>query len=482
MSFAKFISLVEKYQDEKISDDDIHLLKTAFDLGEKAHNGQFRANGGAYFSEHCVPVALNVASLKMNVNMIAAALLHDVIEDTEVTKEEISQICSMDIAEMVDGVSKLSKVKYKGNDRHVESLRKFFVAIAKDARVVIIKLCDRWHNLETLHFLPEEKRERIAKESILIHAQLASRLGMGKLSSTLKDLAFPYAYPEQYKKTTQVIKEAMDLANNVIESMFHDLEPMCVTALGYKADIDKRVKGLYSSYKKLERKNWNVQELHDLVALRVIVKELDDCYRMLGAIHAKWHPVPGRLKDYIALPKPNGYKSLHTTVISKSGLFVEIQVRTQVMHAFDEYGIASHHSYKNRQSGEIRESFEWLSQLGSLNEEKLSPDEYIHELRSDFFEDRIFALTPKGDVIDLPAGATLLDFAYSLHSDIGDKAQGGKINGKYCALNTVIPSESVVEITVSARNKPSEKWLEWVRTNHARVKIKRRLSLARTNV
>lgn len=481
MSFEEFVLEVEKLQDEAVAIEDKEILEKAFVCAKEAHAGQTRANGSAYFEGHSIPVALNVAILKMNTRMIAAALLHDVIEDTDVTKEDIAKICDEDIAEMVDGVSKLSKVKYKGNDRHVESLRKFFVAIAKDARVVIIKLCDRWHNLETLHFLPLEKRERIAKESILIHAQLASRLGMGKLASTLKDLSFPYAYPNEYEKTSRVINEAMMLANNVIETMFQELEPMCMATIGYKADIDKRVKGLYSSYKKLERKNWNISELHDLVALRVIVKDLDDCYRMLGAIHAKWHPAPGRLKDYIALPKPNGYKSLHTTVISRSGLFVEIQIRTHAMHAFDEFGIASHHSYKNRQSGEIRESFEWLSQLGSLNEEKLSPDEYIHELRSDFFEDRIFALTPKGDVIDLPVGATLLDFAYSLHSDIGDKAQGGKINGKYCALNTEIPSESVVEIVVSSRNKPSDKWLEWVRTNHARVKIKRRLSLARSN-
>jgi len=380
---------------------------------------------------------------------------------------------------MVDGVSKLSKVKFQGNERHIESLRKFFVAIAKDARVVTLKLCDRWHNLETLLYLPEAKRQRIARESILIHAQLASRLGIGKLSTILKDLAFPFAYPEEYEKTREVLEGAMNLASKVIEKMYRDMLPLATENLGYSPVVDKRIKGVYSSYKKLVRKDWDISQLSDLVALRVIVKSPEECYRMLGIIHGKWQPVPGRLKDYIAIPKPNGYRSLHTTVMSGSGLSVEIQVRTREMHDFDEYGIASHHSYKARQAGEVRESFAWISQLGSLKDQKLTPDEYINILRSDFFEDRIFALTPLGDVIDLPVGATALDFAYAVHSDIGDSAQGARINGKFCALSTPVPSEAVVEVVVSSRNKPSEKWLEWAHTAGARTKIKKRLSTAR---
>ncbi len=476
ITLPNYLERVNSLLGETMSEKDETLVSRAFELGRKYHEGQKRANGDNYFDGHCVPVSYNVASLKMTAPMIAAALLHDTIEDTNITKEEIVEACGEDVAEMVDGVSKLSKVKYQGNDRHLESMRKFFVAIARDARVVILKLCDRWHNLETLLYLPEEKRQRIARESILIHAQLASRLAMGKLAMELKDLAFPFAYPEEFDKTRKTLEGAMKSASSVIEKMYRELYPLCEQTLGYRPEIDKRIKSVYSSYRKLNRKNWNVGELHDLVAIRIIVKNVDDCYRILGAIHGHWHPVPGRLKDYIAIPKPNGYRSLHTSVMSGSGLVVEIQVRTQSMHAYNEYGIASHHTYKNRQQGEARESFDWLSQLSELKDEKLSPEEYIHELESDFFEDRIFALTPKGDVIDLPIGATVLDFAYAVHSDVGDSAQGGVISGKYCALNTEIPSESVVEIIRKNNGRPSDKWLEWVKTSHARTKIKKSLS------
>lgn len=480
ITLEQYIQKLESMRGEKLTDDDKKLITTVFELGARCHEGQKRANSDDYFEGHCIPVSLNVASLNMDSDMIAAALLHDSLEDSALTKDELAKLCGADIAEMVDGVSKLSIVKYQGNERHIESMRKFFVAIAKDARVVILKLCDRWHNLETLLYLPEEKRLRIAQESILIHAQLASRLGMGKLSTVIKDLAFPFAYPQEYEKTRACLEEAMELASRVIENMYTELLPLCSESLGYSPVIDKRIKGVYSSYKKLIRKNWDASELHDLVALRVTVKNTDDCYRILGTIHSKWHPTPGRLKDYIALPKPNGYRSLHTTVMSGSGLMVEIQIRTEEMHNFDEYGIASHHSYKSRQHGEVRESFAWIDQLGSLKDQKLTPDEYINELRSDFFEDRIFALTPKGDVIDLPSGATILDFAYTVHTDIGDTAQGGRINGKFCGLSTVIPSEAIVEIVVSAKNKPSDKWLEWAKTSHARTKIKKRLQESRS--
>lgn len=477
--FDSYIKSIEEARGECLEADERTMLLDAFEIASTYHSGQKRANGDDYFEGHCVPVSLKVALLNMETSMIAAALLHDSLEDTSLTYDELVERCGIDIADMVDGVSKLSKVKYKGNDRHLESLRKFFVAIAKDARVVILKVCDRWHNLETLEYLAPEKRQRIAQESIVIHAQLASRLGMGKLASILKDLAFPYAYPEDYEKTVTFLSEALKLAQTTVDEMYDELVPLCSQLLGYNPEIDKRVKGVYSSFKKLQRKDWQIGELYDLVALRVIVKNIDDSYRILGAIHTKWHPIPGRLKDYIAIPKPNGYRSLHTSVISRSGLIVEIQIRTNAMHNFNEYGIASHHSYKNHGQGESRESFEWISQLGSLEDEKLTPEEYIRELRSDFFQDRIFALTPKGDVIDLPVGATILDFAYALHSDIGDSAQGGRINGKFTSLNTEIPSESIIEIVVSSRNKPSDKWLEWAKTNHARSKIKRRLSAQR---
>jgi GTP diphosphokinase / guanosine-3',5'-bis(diphosphate) 3'-diphosphatase len=456
---------------EELSAEDEELLGMAFELGRKYHAGQTRANGDDYFDGHCIPVSYNVAKIQMPADMIAAALLHDSLEDTTLTRKTLLSVCGKDVTFMVDGVSKLSKVKYQGNDRHVESLRKFFVATAKDVRVVILKLCDRWHNLSTLEFLPEQKRERIAKESILIHAQLASRLNMGQLSSTLKDLAFPYAYPESYAKTMKTIGPRLALGESVIDSMFDALHPIAIDTLGYEPQIDKRLKGVYSAYKKLLRKNWSVSEVYDLVALRVVVNSREECYRMLGAIHSKWHPLPARLKDYIALPKPNGYQSLHTTVMSGTGLMVEIQIRTKEMHFVNEYGVAAHHSYKDRIGDDKQGTFAWMDQLSALKDRQLSPEEYIHELESDFFETRIFALTPMGDVIDLPSGATVLDFAYAVHSDIGNKAKGAYVNGRYKPIYAKVNSESVVDVVTSTRVMPSEKWLDYIMTSHAKSKI-----------
>lgn len=466
-----YFKTLAQIRGDELSAEDQELIGTAFELGRKYHSGQKRANGDDYFDGHCIPVSYNVATIQMPADMIAAALLHDTLEDTKLTRKVLLSVCGKDITFMVDGVSKLSKVKYQGNDRHVESLRKFFVATAKDVRVVILKLCDRWHNLSTLQYLPEEKRERIAKESILIHAQLASRLNMGQLSATLKDLAFPYAYPENYEKTMKAIGPRLELGESVINAMFELLHPMAITTLGYEPKIDKRLKGTYSTYKKLLRKHWNVSEVYDLVALRVVVNTREDCYKMLGAIHNKWHPLPSRLKDYIALPKPNGYRSLHTTVMSGTGLMVEIQIRTNEMHFVNEYGVAAHHSYKSNIQEENRGTFAWINQLSELKDRSMSPEEYIHELESDFFETRIFALTPMGDVIDLPSGATVLDFAYAVHSDIGDRAKGAYVNGAYKPIYAKVSSESVVDIVTSSRVHPTGRWLDYIMTSHAKSRI-----------
>jgi guanosine-3',5'-bis(diphosphate) 3'-pyrophosphohydrolase len=475
ISLENYFLSINALRDSEFSSSDLLLISKAFELGKKYHEGQVRANGLGYFEEHCIPVSYHVASLGMDSEMVAAALLHDTLEDTKLTMKELILVCGADIASMVDGVSKLSKVKYRGNERHVESLRKFFVAVAKDARVVILKLCDRWHNLETLDYLPEEKRARIARESILIHAQLASRLNMGNLANTLKDLAFPYAYPDEYAKTTKALDGALDKANRTAQLMHLRLAMVSKEALGYEATIDERVKGLYSTYQKLERKQWNMNLIYDLVALRVIVRNVDDCYRMLGAIHGTWHPMPSRLKDYIALPKPNSYKSLHTVVMDSSGVNAEVQIRTQEMHLNNEYGITAHHAYKTRSAGDGN-SFDWIDQLSSLKDKGLSPDEYIHELKSDFFETRIFALTPGGDVIDLPEGATVLDFAFAVHSDIGEHAKSAIINGLVSDIFSRIESESVIEIITSLDSLPSTEWLTNVTTSHAKNRINRSLS------
>lgn len=476
MSATK-IALIHRIKqlDNAFSTYDIGLIEKAYDFAKTAHQGQKRANGKDYFKEHSVAVANHIIDLGMDAPLICAALLHDTLEDTETTAETLKQEFGEEIANLVEGVSKLGKLKYRGNERHVESLRKFFVSVAQDVRVVILKLADRWHNLETLEFLPPDKQKRIALESIMIHAPLASRLGMGKLVTTINDLAFPYAYPNEYKRTKDLMTSRVKKADSTITKMYRDLSIDLHNTLGYTPKIDKRIKGTYSLYKKLLRKKWNIEEVYDLVALRTIVNSVSDCYQSLGAIHNHWRPLPGRVKDYIAVPKPNGYQSLHTAVFSGDGRIVEVQIRTAEMHEFNEYGVASHHSYKNSllQKGADKESFAWIQQLREFQNANLSPSDYLKRLKTDFFQDRIFVFTPKGDVIDLPSGATVLDFAYTVHTQIGEHASGGKINGKYVALKTPLSSEDVVEIVTNPKSKPSDKWLEMSITSNAIARIRR---------
>lgn len=458
-----------------ISGYDIGLIEKAYDFGMHAHKGQFRANGDQYFEGHCVPVAHHILDLGLDTPLICAALLHDTIEDTDVTANELEEFFGKEISYLVEGVSKLGKLKYRGNERHVESLRKFFVSIAEDVRVVILKLADRWHNLETLEYLPENKRQRIALESIMIHGQLASRLGMGKLVVTLNDLAFPYAYPAEYEKTRKLMDFRLKKASGAIKKMHRGLLRLMSDTLDDSPHIDKRVKSTYSLYKKLERRDYNVDKIYDLIALRVIVKDISECYKALGAIHSHWRPVPSRVKDFIAVPKLNGYQSLHTSLFTGDGFIVEVQIRTEDMHEFNEFGIASHHAYKNTniQKGVNKETFAWIEQLRKFQTDDVSPNEYLKRLKTDFFNDRIFVCTPAGDIIDLPVGATVLDFAYAVHSKIGDHASGGKVNGKYMALKTELRNEDIVEIETNKSSRPSNKWLNISITSSAQSKIRR---------
>lgn len=477
---ATFLSKVNKLLPD-ITKEESDLINRAYEFAEQAHQGQKRASGTPYFDDHCVHVAEHILDLGMDTPLVCAALLHDTVEDTKVTQKELQKIFGSEIAMLVQGVSKLGKIKYHGNERHVESLRKFFVSVAKDARVVILKLADRWHNLETLQYLPPEKQHRIALESIMIHAPLASRMGMGKLVSTINDLAFPYAFPEEYKKTKKIMDSMISNADATIVKMHRNLSADLHNTLHYLPQIDERIKGTYSLYKKLVRKKWNTESIYDLVAIRAIVHSVSDCYQALGAIHSHWRPIPGRVKDYIAVPKPNGYQSLHTAVFSGDGPIVEIQIRTQEMHEFNEYGIASHHSYKNNrvQKGSDKESFAWIEQLRELQKTDMSTNDYLTQLKTDFFQDRIFVFTPKGDVIDLPVGATILDFAYAVHGKIGEHAGGGRINGKFMALKTPLVSEQIVEIVTNPKAKPSDKWLEMCITSNALASIRRKLKKQR---
>lgn len=473
MSKAQLIEKAKKHLPE-LSGFEQGLIERAYDAGAKAHKGQKRENGDDYFVGHCVHVAEHILELGMDATLVAAALLHDTIEDTKVTAADLEKEFGAEIANLVEGVSKLGKIKYHGNERHVESLRKFFISVAQDVRVVILKLADRWHNLETLEFLSIEKQHRIALESIMIHAPLASRLGMGKLVVIINDLAFPFAYPEEFKRTKDIRDTRLSNADATVTKMYRNLSVELTEALGYTPQIDKRVKGMFSLYKKLERKKWNIDEIYDLVALRAIVKTVPECYQALGAIHAHWRPVPGRVKDYIAVPKPNGYQSLHTAVFSGDGPIVEMQLRTEEMHDFNEFGIASHHNYKNSSNGGgAGESFAWIQQLRLFQNADVSPSDYLKRLRTDFFQDRIFVFTPKGDVIDLPIGATVLDFAYAVHTQVGEHASGGKINGKYMALKSPLKSEDIVEIVTNPKAHPTDKWLEYCVTSNAIGRIRR---------
>jgi RelA/SpoT family (p)ppGpp synthetase len=451
------------------------LIVKSYDFAKKAHQGQLRANGKPYFEEHCVSVAKHILEFGMGTPLVCAALLHDTIEDASVLVGNLETEFGSEISFLVEGVSKLGTIRYSGNERHVESLRKFFVFVAQDVRVVILKLADRLHNLETLQFLPEEKQTRIAVESIMIYAPLASRMGMGKLVGLINDLAFPYAFPEEYKKTKLVMDNLIKNSNGTVKKMHRDLSADLFNALKYLPKIDDRIKGTHSFYKKLENKKWNDKEIFDLIAIRVFVLSIPDCYQALGVIHNHWRPIPGRVKDYIAVPKPNGYQSLHTAVFSGDGRIIEIQIRTPDMHEFNEYGLASHHIYKNSQSptGQEKESFAWIEQLRELQRSDLDTNDYYTSLKTDFFQDRIFVFTPKGDVVDLPNRATILDFAYAVHTEIGEHAGGGRINGKFMALKTQLKNEQIVEIIANSKAHPSDKWLEMCITNTAQNNIRK---------
>jgi GTP pyrophosphokinase len=408
----------------------------------------------------------------MDTPTIVAGLLHDTLEDTGVSEETIKKEFGEDILFLVKGVTKLGTLKYRGHERHVESLRKFFVAIANDLRVVIIKFADRLHNLRTLEFVPEEKRHRIALESIEVYAPLANRLGMGKLKGDIEDAAFPYAYPEEYKLVEELIKEKKGLYEKYLaevkEELKKELEKNKVNFIG----IDYRIKHKYSLYQKLLKYDMDIDKIYDVVALRVVVNTIEDCYKVLGIVHAIWNPLPGRIKDYIAVPKPNGYRSIHTTIFTGLGGVAEIQIRTKEMHEEAAYGVAAHFTYKERGLKDDKDKFKWIEELKNLNYLPGDPKSFLDHLKMDFFNNRIFIFTPKGDVIDLPEDSTPLDFAYSIHSDIGNHTFGSKINGKMLPIFSKLKNGDIVEIITKKDSKPSGKWLEYVKTTIAKKHIR----------
>ena len=449
------------------------LIRKAYEFAQKSHEGQLRYSGEPYFT-HIFAVAKNLAEMKMDATTIAAGLLHDVIEDAHVGEEDLEKEFSKDFAFLVKGVTKLGKLKYRGIERHVESLRKFFVAMAADIRVIIIKLVDRMHNVKTLEYVPKEKQKRLAIETIEIYARLADRLGMGRLRSQLEDYAFPYAYPDEYNKVKEIKKEKRNVSEKEVEKIHRVLQKELAAEGIIKIKTEFRLKHIYSLYKKLEKRKMDITKVYDLVALRVIVKTIEDCYRALGVVHRMWRPLPGRIKDYIALPKPNGYRSIHTTIFTGDGGIVEIQIRTEEMHQEAEYGVASHLFYKEKVKKGNKESrgIDWVNQLLEWQKNVSHSDEFLERLKTDFFRYRVFVFTPKGDVIDLPEESSPIDFAYAVHSDIGDHIAGARVNGKLVPLDTKLKNGDIVEIETKKGASPKSKWLDYAKTTMAKRHIK----------
>lgn len=449
------------------------LIEKAYAFALKAHEGQKRYSGEPYFS-HVAHAALNLAKIQIDATTIAAGLLHDTIEDAEIPPKIIEQEFGKEVLYLVEGVTKLGKLKYRGVERHVESLRKFFVAVSNDARVLLIKLADRLHNIQTLEHVPEAKRKRIALETLEIHARLADRLGMAKWKSVFEEAAFPYAYPEQYEKVQSIIKTKRVADEKYAEKIHRSIQKELFINGIKSAHVDYRVKNSYSLWRKLARKDMDPEKVFDILAVRVIVDTVEECYRALGVIHQHWHPVPGRIKDYIAVPKPNGYRSLHTTIFRGDGGIIEIQIRTDEMHAEAQYGIAAHLAYKEGDDtgSKLGGNMAWVKELVKWQKSVAKSEDFLEHLSMDFFKHRVFVFTPNGDVIDLPEDSSPIDFAYAIHSDIGDHLSGAKLNGKLISIDTKLKNGDVVEIVTKENSFPKRKWLDYTKTTLARRHIK----------
>jgi len=450
------------------------LIRDAYEFAIQAHQGQTRLSGEDYIV-HPLATAQILADMHFDSTTIAAGLLHDVPEDTDITLEQIRKKFGKEIAQIIEGITKLSKVKYRGMERYAENLRKMFVAMAKDIRTIVIKFADRIHNLQTLKYQSPQKAVRIANESMEIYAPIASRLGLGEVKGMLEDLSFPYIHPQEHAWVKSMIKDSLKRKAKTIDKAQKTLaKELTANGVEYLA-INSRVKGIYSIYQKLMTHDKNLDRIYDLIALRLIVKNIKDCYAALGIIHTIWTPLKGRIKDYISQPKPNSYQSLHTTLFADKGEVVEIQIRTQEMHDYAEYGIAAHWQYKEKSGSLPPGQREWIKNLIDWQKEISDSEKYLDNLQKvklDFFKNRIFVFTPQGDVIDLPENATPIDFAYSIHTDIGNRCVEARVNREIANLDSTLRSGDVVEIiTNKSRQWPNPDWLKFAKTTQAREKI-----------
>lgn len=469
-AYQELIDTVSGYMHDK---DKLDAIQEAFELAHKAHAEQIRATGEPYII-HPLSVAYILAELEMDVQGIIAALLHDVVEDTEYTLEDIRMMFGDDVAFLVDGVTKLSQFHYKDKeDQQLENFRKMFLAMAKDIRVVVIKLADRLHNMRTLGVFRREKQQRIARETLEIYAPLAHRLGIYNIKWELEDLCFHYLYPEEYYDLVRQMKQKRKAREEIVNDTMRVLHEHIEEA-GIKATITGRPKHFYSIYKKMKRDNKDLSQIYDLYAVRVIVDTIPQCYAVLGIAHSLWKPLPNRFKDYIAVPKPNMYQSLHTTVIGTKGQPVEIQIRTWEMHHISEYGVAAHWRYKEGQHANTKDfdaKISWLRRILEWQDTS-NPKEFMNALKLDVFSDEVFVFTPKGDVINLPKGSIPVDFAYRIHTEVGNHCVGAKVNNKIVPIDTKLKNGDIVSIITSKTGKPSYDWINMVGATESKAKIR----------
>ena len=468
-ALKEFMDYVHSY----LGDDECDQIMKAFTLADKAHEGQFRASGEPYIM-HPLAVAEILAHLQIDHITLIAALLHDVVEDTEYTKEDIEKLFGAEVAFLVDGVTKLNQFQYETKeDRQMENYRKMILAMAKDVRVVVIKLGDRLHNMRTLKHMRSDKQKRIAKETLEIFAPLAHRLGIFNVKWELEDLSFRYLEPDKYYDLVDQMKQKRQAREDIVNDTMEQLTKALGEA-GIKADIKGRPKHFYSIYKKMKKDNRDLSQIYDLLAVRVIVDTVPDCYAVLGIAHSIWKPLPYRFKDYISMPKSNMYQSLHTTVIGTMGQPVEIQIRTWEMHRVSEYGVAAHWRYKEGNKGadkEFDQKVAWLRQVLEWQDTS-NPKELVNALKLDVFSGEVFVFTPKGDVVKLPIGSVPLDFAYRVHTDVGHRCVGSKVNGKIVPLDYTLQNGDIVDIIISKTGKPSLDWLNIVGSSESKNKIR----------
>jgi GTP diphosphokinase / guanosine-3',5'-bis(diphosphate) 3'-diphosphatase len=469
----RFEDLVDKVRAGN-PDADIELLRRAYVFSAFEHKGQVRHSGEPYLV-HPLEVADQLADMKLDVVAIAAGLLHDIVEDTQTPIERIRELFGADVAHVVEGVTKLGAIPFSSSEeRQAENFRKMLLAMVDDVRVILVKLADRLHNMRTLHHLPEERRIKIAQETRDIYAPIANRLGMSKIKNELEELAFRYLEPKSYESLRSRVESRRRATEGMIEELRKNITAKLVEAQVPVIAIDGRIKRLFSIHQKLKRQKIDLDQVYDLVALRIVTQSVKDCYAALGIIHQTWSPVPGRIKDFIAMPRPNGYQSLHTSVVSDRGFPFEVQIRTAEMHRIAEEGIAAHWKYKEGRVGANRDeqSFMWLRQLLEWQQEVRDPQEFLQNLKIELYPEEVYIFTPKGEVKALPRDATPVDFAYAIHTDVGHQCVGARVNGKMVPLRTRLRNGDIIEIVTAAGHKPSRDWLNFVVTSRARNKIR----------